>query len=118
MERPLVEVKLPRSKIKAKVVAYFLYKEAKAIEASRFEGAELEYTGGETQIRKVSVNYLQYEQDALLFNGVKELISPEGKSLDISKDTFESLPEPDIKVLLLHLHKAQVGDTESEKKNS
>ena len=118
MERPLKEVKLPKSGYIAKLATFLTRGEDKSVKSKRFEGGQLEYINDEAQIKNVPVDFAEKQNDALVLAGLKQLIDTEGKSIEISSEVIDNLQREDFNVLLLEMNKIYAGgeDEVSKKK--
>ncbi len=116
MDRQLVEVKLKLSGCTAKVVSYFLYGESKEIDAKQWEGAKIRYGEGGVQFDEIPVDYQKRQDDVLLLVGVKEIRKPDGATMEVKKETFDSLPEQDVRAIVFELVKArQLSESDKKK---
>jgi len=118
MERPLKEVKLPKSGYIAKIITFLTRGEDKHIYAKKLEGGRMEYVDDDVQIKNLSVNFRQRQEDALIEVGVKELHDEKGNKMELGQKVFDDLPKSDFNILLLELNKVYAGVATPSKKKS
>jgi hypothetical protein len=100
MERPVKEVILPISGVKAFVYTYYLRSERKAIEAIMLDSAEFEQDeAGKPKLKKVDASYRTKMEDKAVLLAVKKMVDKEGKDLPLTVETLDNLPDEDFQEL-------------------
>ena len=100
MDRPITEVTLPKSGIKAEIYTYYLRGERKEIEAIMLESAEFEQDAeGKPKLKKVDASYRTKMEDKAVLLAVKKLVDNKGVELEKTIEVLDSLPAEDFDVL-------------------
>jgi len=101
MDRPINEVLLPVSQIKAEVYTYYLRGEKKQIEAVMLESAEFveDPETGKPKLKKVDTTYRAKMEDKAVLLAIKKLSDSSGVDLPIETKTLDELPDEDFKAL-------------------
>lgn len=101
MDRPIKEVVLPVSGVKAEVYIYYLRMERKNIEAVMLESAVFEEDAvtGKPRLKKVDTTYRARMEDKAVLLAIKKLTSADGKDMPVVVESLDSLPDEDFEVL-------------------
>ena len=100
MERPIKEVLLKVSGVKATVYTYYLRGERKAIEAIMFDSAQFEQDeAGVPKLKKVDASYRTKMEDKAVVLAVKSMVDSAGKDIKVNTENLDNLPAEDFETL-------------------
>jgi len=114
MDRPLKDVKLPKSGYIAKIVTYITRSESKSIRNKRYEGASVEFVDDQVHMKNIPIDHQERYDDEKVNQCVKSLVDKEGKSLDVNTETLNSLPNDDVNVLIIEINKVMAATEEKK----